>query len=108
MIYFTSRGASRLSSPAVRLHPRSSILALLVLSASACVTAGPTAPAGADPGAASGTSTVERTEVVCEYVRPSGSNIMERQCREVRRDTDGSGTRGSENWFRPPPPTPSR
>jgi hypothetical protein len=86
-------------------RPKSLPLVLLLL-ATACstTTAGTSsAPAAAGASAAAKTSettTVTNTEVVCEYVRPSGSNIMVRECREVRRDgTDDPSKKGSENWF---------
>jgi hypothetical protein len=51
---------------------------------------------------------VEEIQVVCEYVRRSGSNIATRECREVHRFVDDAGKKGAENWFKSGPSSPSR
>ena len=77
-----------------------SIVCLLLATACTTTTAGTASAPAAAATTASGTTTVTNTEIVCEYVRPSGSNIMQRECREVRRDgTDDPSKKGSENWF---------
>lgn len=107
------------------IQPKSLLLASLVLAAAAC--AGPSAEAGRGPSGAStaGASTagaspaiaapappvpakVEEVQVICEYVRRSGSNIATRECREVNHFVDDAGKKGAENWFKSGPSSPSR
>ncbi len=86
-----------------------SIVSLLLASACTTTTAGTASATGSGSGTkTTETTTVTNTEVVCEYVRPSGSNIMVRECREVRRDgTDDPSKKGSENWFNKFPSGPT-
>jgi hypothetical protein len=64
--------------------------------------------AGAEPAEATAAANAKPTKVVCEYVRPSGSNIMVEECREVLINGEDSSKKASENWFRPPAPIQSR
>jgi len=115
------------------IRTKSLLFTSLVLVASAC--AGPSAeaghgPSGASPAATAPTATapavaasaaaaptatappapakVEEVQVICEYVRRSGSNIATRECREVNRFVDDAGKKGAENWFKSGPSSPSR
>jgi hypothetical protein len=67
-----------------------------------------TPTAGAVPAEATAAANAKPTKVVCEYVRPSGSNIMVEECREVLINGEDSSKKASENWFRPPAPIQSR
>jgi hypothetical protein len=64
--------------------------------------------AGPAPAGATAAANAKQTKVVCEYVRPSGSNIMVEECREVVINGEDSSKKASENWFRPPAPIQSR
>ena len=82
-------------------------LAPILLLSFACATssAGSTpAAGGTGSAAAAGTNgtpaTASQTKVVCEWVRPSGSNIAQEQCREVRSGDDPSKTT-NRNYFMP-------
>ena len=110
------------------IRTKSLLFTSLVLVASAC--AGPSAEAGHGPSGASpaapapavaasaaaaptaaappAPAKVEEVQVVCEYVRRSGSNIATRECREVNRFVDDAGKKGAENWFKSGPSSPSR
>ena len=100
------------------IRTKSLLFTSLVLVASAC--AGPSAEAGHGPSGASPAATaptaaappapakVEEVQVICEYVRRSGSNIATRECREVNRFVDDAGKKGAENWFKSGPSSPSR
>jgi hypothetical protein len=94
-------------------RPKSLSLVLFLLATACSTTTAGTTSAPAAAGASgstktSETTTVTNTEVVCEYVRPSGSNIMVRECREVRRDgTDDPTKKASENWFNKSPSGPT-
>ena len=110
------------------IRTKSLLFTSLVLVASAC--AGPSAEAGHGPSGASpaapapavaasaaaaptaaappAPAKVEEVQVICEYVRRSGSNIATRECREVNRFVDDAGKKGAENWFKSGPSSPSR
>jgi hypothetical protein len=88
-------------------------LSSLLLLAAGCVgpsTAAKGAPSGAAdaaPSASAADAKVRQTRVVCEYVRPSGSNIMQRECREIPVNGEDPSKKRSENWFKPGPPPPT-
>ena len=110
------------------IRTKSLLFTSLVMVASAC--AGPSAEAGHGPSGASpaapapavaasaaaaptaaappAPAKVEEVQVICEYVRRSGSNIATRECREVNRFVDDAGKKGAENWFKSGPSSPSR
>jgi hypothetical protein len=67
-----------------------------------------TPTAVAVPPGATASDNAKATKVVCDYVRPSGSNIMVEECREVLINGEDPSKKASENWFRPPAPIQSR
>jgi hypothetical protein len=87
---------------------------LLLLAAGCCSSSAAkgapssTPAAGAVPAEATAAANAKPTKVVCEYVRPSGSNIMVEECREVLINGEDPSKKASENWFRPPAPIQSR
>jgi len=80
---------------------KTALLATLLL-ATAC--AAPSTATKPDATAAAGSvdAPAAKTKVVCEYVRPTGSNIAVRECREVRVGGDDFTTRGSDYFYKPP------
>jgi hypothetical protein len=97
------------------IHAKPLVLASLVVLAVAC--AGSSAEAGRGPASAApavatpsppAPAKVEEVQVICEYVKKSGSNIAVRECREVNHFVDEAGKKGAENWFRSKPSSPSR
>jgi hypothetical protein len=88
--------------------------ASLLLFAAACASSGsaakgaPSSNPTAAPAGATAEVNAKQTKVVCEYVRPSGSNIMVEECREVPVNGEDSSKKASENWFRPPAPIQGR
>jgi hypothetical protein len=105
-------------SPSLRAMNRTKIVyfASLLLLAAGCTSSSAAAKgapsstpaAGAVPAEATAAANAKQTKVVCEYVRPSGSNIMVEECREVLINGEDSSKKASENWFRPPAPMQSR
>jgi hypothetical protein len=113
-----SRFEKRRLSPSLRAMNRTKTLccASLLLLAAGCVSSSAAAKgatssppaAGAVPAGATAASNAKQTKVVCEYVRPSGSNIMVEECREVLINGEDTSKKASENWFKAPPPIQSR
>jgi hypothetical protein len=113
-----SRLENRRLSPSLRAMNRIKIVccASLLLLAAGCASSSAAAKgapsstpaAGAVPADATAAANAKQTKVVCEYVRPSGSNIMVEECREVLINGEDSSKKASENWFRPPAPMQSR
>jgi hypothetical protein len=85
-------------------------LAAFVLLSAGCATAtgsngsasGSAAASSSTAPTAGTTAVVEsNTKVVCEYVKPSGSNIAQRECREVRTNGTADVQNGTQNLLRP-------
>ena len=83
-------------------------LAAFVLLSAGCATAtgsngsASSAAASSTAPTAGTTAVVEsNTKVVCEYVKPSGSNIAQRECREVRTNGTADVQNGTQNMLRP-------